>query len=188
MRHHSLNSKTPTCAEHCPFSNVFLHLSGIQLILPPCFQTWWIHNVANKTKVSTVHFWTSHFHGIMTHTVLFWDKTPAEGLNHPGNDFIAKSVTPTWLPLAFPTDPSPFQVMSEKGREQFSPIPTDWHHQTHSEGQYQDVPTDRLAEWLVYTCVTVSVPTQTVLWENTLTGDISRNSSAVVVAKTQTYD
>lgn len=64
----------------------------------------------------------------------------------------------------------------------------DWHHQTHSAGQYQDMPTDRLAEWLVYTWVAVSAPTQTVLGENILTGDISRNSTAAVVPNAQTHN
>lgn len=68
------------------------------------------------SKFRTVHFYTLHVNGIMTHTVIFRNKSLAEGINHPRNDFIAKIETPTWLSLAFPRDPSPFQVMS-KGAE-----------------------------------------------------------------------
>lgn len=68
------------------------------------------------SKIRTVHFYTLHVNGIMTHTVIFRNKSLAEGINHPRNDFIAKIETPTWLSLAFPRDPSPFQVMSGKQR------------------------------------------------------------------------
>lgn len=85
--------------------------------------------------------------------------------------------------IGFPEDPSLYQVMPKRAENHsvHNPVPADWHQQTHSAGQYQDMPTDRLAEWLVSTHVAVSAPTQTILVKNTLTGDISRNSTALMV-------
>lgn len=76
----------------------------------------WINPLGCKPskKIRMVHFWTLHVHGIMTHTVISCNKSLDEGINHPQNDFIATIVTPTWLSLAFPRDPSPFQVMSKE--------------------------------------------------------------------------
>lgn len=92
--------------------------------------------------------------------------------------------------LSFPEDHSPCQVML-RSTEYYSvhnSVPADWHHQTHTAGQCQDMPTDRRVEWLVYTYVSVSAPTQTTLVENTLTRDISRNNTSLVLPHAQTHD
>lgn len=97
--------------------------------------------------------------------------------------FYSKERPPARPSLAFPEDPSPCLVTPKRAENcsVHNPTPADWHQQTHSAGQCQDMPTDRLAEWLVYTHIAASVPTQTILEENTLTRDISRNSTALMV-------
>lgn len=104
--------------------------------------------------------------------------------------FYSREGTPALLSLAFPKAPPPRPGCVKRSRKSFCHNPTlaDWHHQTHSAEQYPDMPTDRLAEWLVYTYGAVSAPTQTILLENTLTGDISRNSTALALPNALTHD
>lgn len=156
--------------------NILLQVSAIQLILPPCFHTRLIHNVANNIEsqngalLDLTFSWYHETHCIVLKQSPSWRDKP------PWKRFYSQDCNPHLAVIGFSDRPLPFPGYVQRSREHFSPMPTDWHHQTHSAGQYQDVPTDRLAEWLVYTCITAPVPTITALWENTLTRDISRNS------------
>lgn len=82
----------------------------------------------------------------------------------------------------FPERFRPFPgYASQKHNMIYNSLAADWHHQTDSVEQYQDVPSDCLAEWLVCKYIAVLVPTETIHVENTRERySISRTRGALV--------